>query len=394
MRLSAPRKELGTLLLIIKEDSGFFTGSAKDEFIGLINALTIKTTYIHSVTLRQIHPKHLLGKGQVEAIKALVTKYNIQQMVTSLDINARHERGLRQVLNINVFDRTAVILDIFARRARTYEGKLQVEMAQLEYASSRLVRGWTHLERQRSGIGMRGGPGEKQLELDRRMLRAQAKRLGKRLAKIKFQHKLSRSARKKAGLPTISLVGYTNAGKSSLFNLLTSSAAYESSKLFATLDPTIRKLKGPSDKSFLLADTVGFIESLSKDLLQSFSATFGEINESDLLLHVVDITDDKLEEKKRAVYSLLEKLGAHEIPTILVYNKIDMTREDFPTILYDDNNKANTIWVSAHKAYNINVLIEHIHLALQSRPNEDMKEPEHWENDMIDFNALQKTATN
>lgn len=367
MGFVSPTLGVSTLLLVINDKTETFTGSVEEEFLSLIHSLEIQNTSLHKLNLRAINPKHLLGSGQVADIAELINSKQIKQIITSLDLDARHQKGLNQELKVPIFDRTALILELFAHRARTYEGKIQVDMAQMDYAASRLVRVWTHLERQRSGgsgAGLRGGPGEKQLELDKRLIRAQIKQLKKKLDKMKAQRMLSRSARKKASLPTVSLVGYTNAGKSTLFNLLTTANAYASSKIFATLDPTVRKVTG--ERSFLLADTVGFIESLSKGLLQSFSATFGEINESDIILHMVDINDPKLEAKKQAVNLLLKRLDADTIPTIMVYNKIDMISLSFPGVVYNNEGFPESIWVSANKGSNITTLINHIRLAIAS----------------------------
>ena len=324
------------------------------------NAPAPPTAVTHRLNLKAINPKFLIGKGQMERLQDIVARNGIKQLALNLDIEASHHRNLTEALNIPVFDRTSIILELFAQRARSYEGKLQVEMAQINYMMSRLVRGWTHLERQRSGIGMRGGPGEKQLELDRRLLSNRAKQLRKRMDKIKKQRELSRSARKKAGLPVVSLVGYTNAGKSSLFNLLTASNALASSQLFATLDPTIRKCRNRDGSEFLIADTVGLIESLSSELTLSFAATFGEINNSDLLLHVVDLADKNSESKQEAVNKLLDELGIKGIPTIMVYNKVDMINFSYPSVIYNKDGFPGTVWVSSKKEYNIDILKQSI----------------------------------
>ncbi|MCH9665727.1 MAG: GTPase HflX [Gammaproteobacteria bacterium] len=357
----APNSEFPTLAVVVEDRTSTLSGSLEEEFLVLLDSVGLKGCMAHKLNLRNIHPKHLIGKGQLEKVLEIIETNDIKQLTINLDIDSRHQNSLTNMLGIPVYDRTAIILDVFARRARTYEGKIQVEMAQIQYASSRLVRVWTHLERQRSGIGMRGGPGEKQLELDRRMLRERNARLKKRLEKVKKQRNLSRSSRRKAGFTTISLVGYTNAGKSTLFNLLTASAAQSSNALFTTLDPTIRKVASKGGGDFLMADTVGFIESLSKDLLQSFAATFGEIQDSNLLLHVIDITDKGIERKQEAVEDLLEQLGASEIPTIMIYNKVDKSEDtSLPDISYDADGNPAAIWISAANQVNIDAVTKSI----------------------------------
>ena len=369
MEFVRPDEVLKTLLVVINDRTGTLTGSEEQEFNALVKALCIQNTTSITINLRGINARYLVGKGQFNAIREALVASQAKQVIFNIDLGARHQRVLENDLGVPVFDRTSIILNIFAQRARTYEGKLQVEMAQLEYSSSRLVRGWTHLERQRSGIGQRGGPGEKQLEIDRRLLRVRVRQIEARLDKIKKQRILSRNARKKARLPTVSLVGYTNAGKSTLFNALTGSSAYSSAQLFATLDPTIRKVRGKY-YDFLLADTVGFIESLSRSLIKSFTATLGEIKESDLILHIVDISDSKADEKIMAVNSILKTLGASNIPILMVYNKIDMAKELHPKeshhgATYDQLNNPSAVWISADKGIGLNVLLDSINILLE-----------------------------
>jgi GTPase len=230
---------------------------------------------------------------------------------------------LERMLQTRVVDRTGLILDIFAQRAQTHEGKLQVELAQLEHLSTRLVRGWTHLERQKGGIGVRGGPGESQLELDRRMLRVRVKQLREKLTKLKQQRGMQRRARKRSNLMTVSLVGYTNAGKSTLFNRLTHSGVYAADKLFATLDTTSRKLHLPDANPVVLSDTVGFIKHLPTTLIEAFGATLEEASQADLLLHVVDVAGTNRDAQIEQVNYVLNEIGASKVPQILVLNQID-----------------------------------------------------------------------
>ena len=364
MEFVRPDEVLKTLLVVINDRTGTLTGSEEQEFNALVNSLCIQNTTSITINLRGINARYLVGKGQFNTIREALIASEAKQVIFNIDLGARHQRVLEKDLGVPVFDRTSIILNIFAQRARTYEGKLQVEMAQLEYSSSRLVRSWTHLERQRSGIGQRGGPGEKQLEIDRRLLRVRVRQIEARLDKIKKQRVLSRNARKKARLPTVSLVGYTNAGKSTLFNALTGSSAYSSAQLFATLDPTIRKVRG-KHYDFLLADTVGFIESLSRSLIKSFTATLGEIKESDLILHIVDISDSKADEKIMAVNSILKTLGASNMPTLMVYNKVDMAKEPHHDATYDQLNHPSAVWVSADKGVGLDVLLDSINILLE-----------------------------
>jgi GTP-binding protein HflX len=249
-----------------------------------------------------------------------------------------------------------LILDIFAQRARSYEGKLQVELAQLRYMSTRLVRGWTHLERQKGGIGLRG-PGETQLETDRRLLGVRIKQIHKRLERVSNQRQQSRQARRKAAVPTVSLVGYTNAGKSSLFNALTGASVYSADQLFATLDPTLRRLSLGNNEHVVLADTVGFIRQLPHDLVAAFRATLQETREADLLLHVIDASDERKDDYQQQVNQVLAEIGAGETKQLLVYNKIDLLNLD-PKIVRDAEHGARAVWLSARTGVGLDLLAQ------------------------------------
>ncbi|HEV8077133.1 MAG TPA: ribosome rescue GTPase HflX, partial [Marinobacter sp.] len=249
-------------------------------------------------------------------------------------------------LQCRVLDRTGVILDIFAQRARTHEGKLQVELAQLQHMSTRLVRGWTHLERQKGGIGLRG-PGETQLETDRRLLRERIKSINKRLEKVRRQRDQGRRARVRADVPTVSLVGYTNAGKSTLFNRITSSDVYTADQLFATLDPTMRRLELPDVGAVILADTVGFIRHLPHKLVESFRATLEETNEAALLLHVIDCHDERRDDNMAQVENVLAEIGADEVPVLQVFNKTDLLDDFVPRVDRNQDGVPVRAWVSA-----------------------------------------------
>lgn len=267
--------------------------------------------------------KFFVGSGKAEEIREQVKSEEIELVLINHAISPAQERNLEALVECRVLDRTGLILAIFAQRARTHEGKLQVELAQLRHLSTRLVRGWTHLERQKGGIGLRG-PGETQLETDRQLLGARIKQLKKRLEKVRQQREQSRKSRVRAELPTISLVGYTNAGKSTLFNRLCEQhEVYVADQLFATLDPTLRRIELPSQEPIIIADTVGFIRHLPHDLVESFRSTLTETREADLLLHVIDVGDEERQLKIEQVNEVLSEIGAEGVPQIEIYNKID-----------------------------------------------------------------------
>lgn len=271
-------------------------------------------------------------------------------------LSPSQERNLERELGCRVLDRTGLILDIFAQRARSHEGKLQVELAQLEHLSTRLVRGWTHLERQKGGIGLRG-PGETQLETDRRLLRARIKKLQQRLQRVRTQRQIRRKARQKVPIPTVSLVGYTNAGKSSLFNALTEAGVYAADQLFATLDPTMRRMLLPANVSVILADTVGFIRQLPHDLIDAFRATLEEVVEADLLLHVVDTSCPERRDMIEHVAQVLREIKADTIPQLLVFNKIDLTGRA-PRMERDSRGNIARVWVSAQTGAGLELLCQ------------------------------------
>jgi len=303
------------------------------------------------------HAKFFIGSGKLEELKQAVIQHEAEVVIFNHELSPSQERNLERELKCRVLDRTGLILDIFAQRARTHEGKLQVELAQLDHMSTRLIRGWTHLERQKGGIGMRG-PGETQLETDRRLLRARIKAIHKRLDKVRKQREQGRRARSRAEIPTLSLVGYTNAGKSTLFNRITDAKVYAQDQLFATLDPTMRRVELDEAGPAILADTVGFISNLPHKLVESFRATLEEASNADLLLHVVDYVDDERHRNIEQVSEVLGEIGAAELPQLLIYNKIDLIEGFQPKVECDENGRPVAVWVSAQENMGIDLLHE------------------------------------
>jgi len=295
-----------------------------------------------------------VGSGKADEIAALVAATDADVVIFNHELSPAQERNLERRLHCRVIDRTSLILDIFARRAQSAEGKLQVELAQLQHLSTRLVRGWTHLERQRGGVGMRG-PGEKQLETDRRLLGVRVKALRERLAKLGKQRRTQRRSRARQHVLSVALVGYTNAGKSTLFNALTRAGAYAADQLFATLDTTTRKIYLPRVGEVVLSDTVGFITRLPHDLVAAFRATLEATTEADLLLHVIDSSSPGRERQIEAVDTVLQEIGAAEVPQLRVYNKLDLTGVA-PGVGRDEYGKLQTVYVSARTGAGLELL--------------------------------------
>lgn len=318
-----------------------------EEFELLAHSAGVNAIEVLSAVVQDPQPKYFIGSGKVKAIASVVVEQEIDVVLFNCALSPTQERNLEAALKCRVIDRTSLILDIFAQRARTYEGKLQVELAQLQHLSTRLVRGWTHLERQKGGIGLRG-PGETQLETDRRLLRQRIKSLQSRLNKVRGQRQQSRKAREKAEVPSIALVGYTNAGKSTLFNWLAQADIFAEDLLFATLDPTLRKISIPNFGPAVLVDTVGFIRNLPHHLVDAFRATLEETEKADLLLHVVDLSSDHRDEDMEQVENVLSELDVEKTPRLLVYNKIDLLHRA-PRIDCDENGRPYRVWLSARE---------------------------------------------
>jgi GTP-binding protein HflX len=333
-----------------------------EEFGALARSAGALVLEVMPVTRKAPEPRFFIGTGKVDEIKARIAELKADLVVVDAALSPGQERNLEKALECRVLDRSGLILDIFAQRARSFEGKLQVELAQLEHMSTRLVRGWTHLERQKGGIGLRG-PGETQLETDRRLLARRIKTLNDRLDKVLVQRETTRQERKRGAVPTVALVGYTNAGKSTLFNRLTSAGAYAADQLFATLDPTVRRLRLAPGLEVALADTVGFVRDLPHELVAAFRSTLQEAREADLLLHVIDAADPERAERVRQVNEVLESIGAQDLRQIAVYNKIDRTGEA-PRAEADADGRIDRIWLSAHSGAGVELLLDALHAQL------------------------------
>lgn len=297
---------------------------------------------------RRVHPdpKFLVGQGKVSELLTLIGEYGAELVIFNHSLTPSQERNLEKALGVRVIDRTGLILDIFAQRAQSYEGKLQVELAQLKHLSTRLVRGWTHLERQKGGIGLRG-PGETQLETDKRLIGRRIDQIQKRLEKVDRQRDQGRRARRRTEVPVLGLVGYTNAGKSTLLNALTGAGVFAEDQLFATLDPTLRGFELARGYRVILADTVGFVRDLPHELVAAFRSTLKETVEADLLLHVVDVTDERMLETMDEVDRVITEIGAGEIPRIRIMNKIDGLLDGESRIERDATGEVSAVWLSA-----------------------------------------------
>ncbi|MCF6190414.1 MAG: GTPase HflX [Cocleimonas sp.] len=326
------------------------------EFKELVRSAGARDSTLIVGSRKSPDPKFFVGSGKAEEIKTAVIQHDADVVIFDHALSPAQERNIEKLVECRVLDRTALILDIFAQRAKSHEGKLQVELAQLKHMSTRLVRGWTHLERQKGGIGMRG-PGETQLETDRRLLNVRIKQINKRLEKVSKQREQGRQLRQKTEIPTVSLVGYTNAGKSTLFNKITGSKVYAANLLFATLDPTLRRVNLPDQQAIILADTVGFIRDLPHDLVAAFRATLQETIEADLILHVIDSSDEQRDFYREEVNKVIRALGAEDVPQLEVMNKIDLTEQP---VHYDEAHEGlpARVWLSAVTGEGISELLE------------------------------------
>ncbi|HEY0310365.1 MAG TPA: ribosome rescue GTPase HflX [Luteimonas sp.] len=331
-----------------------------EEFADLARSAGATVAALLPARIDRPNPATLIGSGKLEEVKAAADATGADLILVNHPLSPVQERNLEKALERRVVDRTGLILDIFSQRARSAEGKLQVELAQLRHMATRLVRGWTHLERQRGGaIGLRG-PGETQLETDRRLLQKRVEQLQRRLEKVEVQRTQMRRARVRSELPRVALVGYTNAGKSTLFNALTGADAYAANQLFATLDPTVRRIALPGG-NVVLADTVGFVRDLPHELVAAFRSTLSEAREADLLLHVVDAADPLREERIAQVDAVLAEIGAGDLPQLLVYNKIDRLedatpRHDLPGAAAEQPGLRERVWVSARDGLGLDML--------------------------------------
>jgi len=336
------------------------------EFLELVRSAGAEPATLLTASRHRPDSRTFIGSGKLEELRALLAAHAAELVIFNHSLSPSQERNVEQELKCRVLDRTGLILDIFAQRARTHEGKLQVELAQLEYMSTRLVRGWTHLERQKGGIGLRG-PGETQLETDRRLLRGRIKSIHKRLDKVRSQRDQNRRARARAEINSVSLVGYTNAGKSTLFNALTHSEVYAADQLFATLDPTLRRLEIEDVGPIVMADTVGFIRHLPHKLVEAFQATLQEASEASLLVHVIDAADPDRELNVEQVELVLKEIGADDVPVLKVMNKIDKL-DSAPRIERDGHGVPEVVWLSAQQGQGLELL----HEALSERLANDV----------------------
>ncbi len=352
--------KIKSYLVIINSPKGSIEND-NEEFISLTLSAGTVVGGITYVNIKEFNRNTLIGKGKLQLIKEDLEAVDIDLIIFNKNLIASQERNLEKILKYPVIDRSRLILEIFARRAQTNSGKLQVELAQLKHLSTRLIRGWTHLERQKGGIGLRG-PGEKQLETDRRLLQARIRSIELKLEKIRTQRKTNRKSRNKV-MKNVALVGYTNAGKSTLFNSLSNSKTFVADKMFATLDPVFRPISISKNRRVVISDTVGFIRELPTELIEAFLSTLEEVSDADLLIHVLDSSDRFMHQNKQSVERILKQIGADQIPTIYAYNKIDLVKNNLDLL-----NTQQHIEVSAKENIGTEKLIESIALMINPQP--------------------------
>jgi len=358
--LKTSNHKIKSYLVIINSPKGSIEND-NEEFISLTLSAGTVVGGITYVNIKEFNRNTLIGKGKLQLIKEDLEAVDIDLIIFNKNLIASQERNLEKILKYPVIDRSRLILEIFARRAQTNSGKLQVELAQLKHLSTRLIRGWTHLERQKGGIGLRG-PGEKQLETDRRLLQARIRSIELKLEKIRTQRKTNRKSRNKV-MKNVALVGYTNAGKSTLFNSLSNSKTFVADKMFATLDPVFRPISISKNRRVVISDTVGFIRELPTELIEAFLSTLEEVSDADLLIHVLDSSDRFMHQNKQSVERILKQIGADQIPTIYAYNKIDLVKNNLDLL-----NTQQHIEVSAKENIGTEKLIESIALMINPQP--------------------------
>jgi len=358
--LKTSNHKIKSYLVIINSPKGSIEND-NEEFISLTLSAGTVIGGITYVNIKEFNRNTLIGKGKLQLIKEDLEAVDIDLIIFNKNLIASQERNLEKILKYPVIDRSRLILEIFARRAQTNSGKLQVELAQLKHLSTRLIRGWTHLERQKGGIGLRG-PGEKQLETDRRLLQARIRSIELKLEKIRTQRKTNRKSRNKV-MKNVALVGYTNAGKSTLFNSLSNSKTFVADKMFATLDPVFRPISISKNRRVVISDTVGFIRELPTELIEAFLSTLEEVSDADLLIHVLDSSDRFMHQNKQSVERILKQIGADQIPTIYAYNKIDLVKNNLDLL-----NTQQHIEVSAKENIGTEKLIESIALMINPQP--------------------------